>query len=675
MKQKSEILDFDAYLDSPELYAYQKSIDDELDSIEADKKRYKKRTKPDKSDTDSKRGNKAVLKEKDKFELRNAGTALEGNARTKLEYYLKKSPQYKVLDEQISLLLEEYKNYKKIGNKELMTVTQELIIDLQSNKKKIVKIYKKENSNKITAEDSQKLKNSPELAALKEKRKGLETAFKMNNPNSLVSKITALRNDLEINDSYVNGDDFFDEDEIEDFDDFMDDNSDSLPSKKEYMELCAHIGGIINETPAAVAEMAPTEMRKKLKLFAPELDEIKSALEEVKIEIGNETARVTGKEDITSIIFDIFDFEDDAVEEEPKEMLAAANVKYVRAIAYNMCRSRNMLNFLDDATAYGLIGLTKAINRWYNIQKFKDSAITFTGMANSFVAFEISRGLYALTSASSSGSTAANIVSKRNAQINNFIKNNPELKDLPKELVESMLETTLPQNTLNIISETDYTSMVGGSDGGDNADIWANKLVQEVDEFNVGVLDSLKALFSMFDMAEKPGIDKITKKPFFNKLDYKLFKLIFGLEFKREQVEGGVANVNYNQAEIGKILYDYARKNNLPIGKDGTSDKGISQPAVYNKIKVLKAKLAKAKELYPEIELGLQYIVMSEFSNALEDITNKYEQDMFISDYDLSNQRFANDLTGDRSLSDIVEEDEDRNLVDDEIADMFNDFE
>lgn len=657
---QEEIVDFDNYFESD---LHNTNNSDDVIVVEENMEKKPKRSKVAKPKTDS-----------DSFDLLSTSAALTANSRKKLEHYLRKSPQYKVIDKQIQLLMEEYKNYKASGEKELMEKTQLLINDLSDKKRKFVKLFK-ESGQKTLEKDKNQVKinieNSEDVLKYKTELKDLEKELKNLNPNTLDYKLREYRKTLKMLgfpefENYVDDFEDFDDETVIDFDDF-DNNADKNITKQEYINFCGHIADLIDTTPKDVMSMNPNQIKKLLQDAIPEerLNEIKTKIERTKIALNTEINRIKGYEDVTDLVHGIFNIKEDA-EEQPKEMLAAANVSFVKAVAYNTCIKLNLLHYFDDAVAYGLLGLTKAINRWYKIQKMEDMPISFSGFANQDIVMSIKRGLYELTSGGRmNGSVVATMEHKRRKSIENYLKNNPELKELPSEMIENLLDGVVEDKLEPTITESAYTSMVGGEDI-DNADIWANAAKVEEEKMVIGKMDlinSIKALFGLFHDYDPnaKGMKKSFKQPLFDKYDYKLFKLLFGIEYKRESMGEGklVKNTRYTQEEIAQILVKYERLH----GKNTAS---LSQSAISTRIESLKRRLSECVVKYPIIKSGLQFLIINMNSQMLDSTFDEFERE-----YTKLEQKYGSfNVSDNLKLGDIYDNME-SNPLDDEISNYF----
>lgn len=628
---------------------------------------------------------------KDLPKLASTSDSLTKNARKALEYYLRKSPQVRVLDKQIELLQAEALKYKAEGKKELFQKTQDMLIVLTKNRQKFVKIYKQNNYKTVKTESDIKIKNSDELKEFKERQKLLEKQFRETNPNSLISRLNEYRDLLEKNSfEPVN----FDEDSIVDIDEVLDNPEEEqadilsekqIPIDKKYRKLCLLIADKLEITPAEVDNTKSSVLLKMLKAITDpqEILDIRNELDNVKFEASNEIAKLRGNEDITNIMFEIFDFET-VPEQQPKEMLAASNVGYVKAVAYSNCIKLNMLHNLDDAVAYGLMGLSVAIDKWYNIQKMKDSAVSFNGFAHLYIVNNIKKGLYELGSGGVlNKNSIATFAHKRAKAMDAFIQSNPDLKDIPKDMLETFVESSF-ENIGHVMTEGSYTDMIGGDEGGDS-DIWANaassnlndeKFLESKMEYE-NLIKSIKALFSLFETKTREDGSKFnTKWKLFNKYEYKLFKLAYGLEYKTTNIDGKTTvKDNYNQTEIAEIMQNFYRAN-------GATNKTFTQGGINYQLKQLEEKIKASLDEHPQLKAGFEYIYnywaansqdMSLMSNSREKLDIEFVDESLKGKSEVAQQQIENDLFNGKRLS-TISDSTDYNPLDEELAEAFRNF-
>ncbi len=638
-------------------------LDDVLQGVDSQQEEFgQKFIKKDKSVKKSK-----ITSIKDDFNLKTTSGALLAHSEAKLKHYLKSSPQFKIVESQLVILKTELLKYKKLGNTIMFDKTKTLIIEMSSKKQDLVKIFKNKKEG-----DNEKIKisleKSPELAMLKKEQKELENEFKMKNPNSIMKDFEAYRKIVDLN---------IEDDEIIDIDDIFSEEFDEEIEKgvinKKYDELVLHIANIINEPIETVMNMSNKEVLDNLKTNTPDLSELKKSLDIKKMEISSQIKKIKGSNDITDVMFEIFDFNYD--EKQPKEMLAASNIKYVNAIAYNMCSNLNMLHNFDDAVSYGLLGLSIAIDKWYKLQKLSDSALSFEGFIYQYVSKSISRGLYELTSSGRiSKSVMATLVHKRNKFMKMWIQNNPEFADLPTDMLESLLpqfdETlSLPENT---VTESELTATITG--GEDSGDVWANTIADNT-EFNLGeakieyekFLLGLKNLFLLFEtkINKETGVKELTKKKIFDIYDYMLFKMYFGLDFKHGATDG---KSYYDQKEMGKKLMEY----NKTMGITKT----FSQPAVNARINTMLNKIKTLIDESPSIRAGFEFLYTYRYSDALNILSNQREEfemnviDDIPENFKNTPNELEHMMSNGKRLTEIFET-SDENVLDEEIADLF----
>lgn len=674
------VLDLDEYLNNEE--KLNKAIDKELDSAYFGRRKKKNITLNDEAE-------KPEARKEEKLSDIKIGTttdALTRHARIKLETYLKQSPQYKTLDAQINLLTEELAKYK--GIPELYESTHALIKSLIDQRRKFTKLFRNKNYKQERDNNIEKVKNSEVLKELKAKREALEQEYAMNNANSLVFKLKQLRDSLGIN-ANLDYSEIIDS-ESDDIDEYLK-TYETQTVKQEYENLCGHIADIIDASPTEVFNMSIGKIQTLLKQYCPDMKPVKEEIDRVKFLAQNEMNKVKGYEDITNIIFEIFDF-NVVPEEKPKEMLAASNVAYVKSVAYNLCSRQNMMHNFDDAVAYGLLGLSIAIDKWYTIQKMEDSAMSFAGFAHQYVVGDIKKGLFELTSGGMiNKSSAATVDFNRNKQMELFLTTNPELKSVPSEMLEILFDRAYTmQRPDQVVSQSKYEEIVGGGNGADiDGDIWANA-VGSGDSFDdsfaeskmeyENLLKSIKALFNMFETKiDKTTGEKVkTEYKIFNKFDYKLFKLYFGLEFKRESIGQKGANATmtnrYNQTEMAQIMVDYYAQFGIK--------KTFTQSAINYQISRLLEKIKLIMDENPVIRAGFEFIfnywqtnseTMNYLSNNREELGIKLDRDELRQTYKDNDAEMNRQLSDGKRLSDIFTT-SDMNMLDEEIANVFKQY-
>jgi DNA-directed RNA polymerase specialized sigma subunit len=618
-----------------------------------------------------------------------AADRLGADASAKLAYYLRKTPQYQVLRSQVDALKVEYENYKKNGSVENQEKTEQLLMELSVKLTRIKNIFKSgsEQSNPKKKEELfEKFKNSEKLQGLLREQKELVEAIRRSTPNVIVTKIVDYRKNIDLH-SNVSG-----IASIEDLDTVIDSNKQVTPYsnlEQDYFDYCGMVADMVDLAPSEIMEMQPNKILVELKRALPDNAPLKEKLTEMKMKIASERDNIADGANLTDIVFEIFDFKDDdddgAV---PREILASANIPLVKSIAYNICSKLNQQSKINDAISSGLLGLTVAINKWYSIQKMSDSALSFKGFANSYIAGSIQRGLLELTSSGTiSGSSLATMATMDKRKIEQFVKYNPQFEGFDKEVLSNMLSMYDEKEIrpMNVVTESEYSANVTG-DEGESADIWANAAKDSSDtgDFVEAKLEyerllvSIKDLLDLFDVKtdSATGIKMVTEKRLFSKYDRKLFMMYFGLEYKREKSnENSSAMTNqYTQQEMADELAAMYAADGIHKTFSQASLSGGRIPAMMNKIKF-------AMQENPKLKAGFEYIFnywnantenMNKFSNNREEIGMKVDRDELREIYSNNSAELGRQLSDGTKLSDVFEI-SDTNPLDSDIAELFND--
>jgi hypothetical protein len=631
---------------------------------------------------------KKVVKKTDDDE--GSSDRLSADANNKLNYYLKRTPQFKTLQSQIDAVRTEWNQYKKSGNAEAVEKCERLMEELSVKRTRIRSIFKLNqdpaaNAGKKKEEIYEKFKNSDELQDLLKEQKELIDEIKSKTPSVLINKINEFRKAIELKKG-INGE------LIEDFDTVIDSNkklviADQL--EQDYYDYCGHIADIIDSTVEDVMEMSPNKILNDLKRVLEDTAELKDRLSENKMKVSTLRDQLASGTNLTDIVFEIFDFKaKDETGDAPREILVSASIPLVKSIAYNICSKLGQQNKIQDAISYGLLGLTVAVNKWYSIQKMSDSALSFKGFANSYIAGTVQRGILELKGAgTASGSTLATIATQNKKKIENFIKYNPEFEDMDKKVLAEMLSGYDDKaQPLNMVSESDYVGAITGDDG-DSADAWASSIRDNMSmhDFVEGkieyerLLKSISELLNLFETKKDPktGIKSVTQKKLFNKYDRKLFMMYFGLEHKRQKINitpGSEANNNYTQSEMGEELA-------AMYMADGIT-KTFSQASLSGKdgrIAVMLNKIKMAINEEPKLKAGFEYLFhywqhnsehMNTFSNNREEIGMAFERQELREIYGDNSSEMNRQLSDGKKLSDVFDI-SDTNPLDSDIANLF----
>lgn len=617
----------------------------------------------------SKQEKKAIAqrkKEELKIELAgNATNALRRSANEKLKHYIKSAPQYKTLKQQVDVIKAEILEYKKRGASEHVEVLKVQLQELKGSIKKFENIVKSES--KVEREQTiDKVHNSERLKELRDEAKALKDLYNKKNPNSILTRLNDLRKKIDFKNKYS--------DNVQELN--LDETDDLLSTEDAYDELIHDISELTEIAPSQLYNLPTNKIIQLIRenqtdADKKELEDIKLKIEANKMNSASEIKRLKGYHDITDIMYGLFDFETD--EEQPKDMLASANVKYVQAIAYNICSRQGAMRNYEDAVSYGLLGLTQAINKWYKLQRFKDSAITFDGFAHQYITNSIKRGLFELSSGGMiSGSMRATLEHKRSKAIEYWMKHNSELKDIPEQYIEDIVDGMGYGKVNGPTTESDYNAIIGGEDS--DADFWSRTVAGNSNEETLAetkilyedLVKSLKSLFTMFDtkVDKTTGIKKITDKKLFDKYDYQLFLMYFGLKTKYDTKTG--KERKYNQTEMAEELSKFYAANGIK--------KTFSQPAINARIKMIMSKISNVMKLYPEIKRGFEYLLYNVSANSENMSKLSASREELGIDYDLAAKKNAQDTYNEAvNNGKKIAENYGNNsqTLDDEIADIF----
>lgn len=646
---------------------------------------------------------------------------LSFDANNKLNYYLKKMPQWQILEKQISILKEELEIYKNNSSAENYQKTKDMIVELSLARTELRKIFKSgtgtspEKNKEKRDELNMKIKNSEVINELLITKRELLKELKNSTLSWWIKELKNLRTRLSMMELKSSK-------KVLDFDDL--DNEDLnnellLPIEQEYMDFCGKIADITNWDVQEVMDAKIIEIQGALSLSLEDSEEIKIKLDAVNSKISNEKDLLSDTIKLTDVLFNVFDFADENQEKEPKEILALTNIGYVKSIAYSICMKFGALNKIDDAISAGLLGLTVAINSWYTKQSLQNSPLSFKGFSSLHIYGAIQRELLGLeANGTESGSSKATVNTYNKQKVNSFIKDNPQYEGVDKSILIDLLASydgkddngkkidTGVKSVSSVTTESQYSNIVGGGDEGDNADVWANASTSDdnVEDLIEGKMEYEKMLKSISDLLNlfesktdnKTGLISITNKKLFDKYDKKIFMMYFGLQHKIEKELDDKGNPitrnDYTQDEISEELFYLMKSDGMVINEP------FSQPAINYRINKILTKIKSAIEFNPELKIGFEYFInikktdgnleknsndkagnwrlnnpdmLRTLSNNREEIGMKIDRDELREIYTGDENALNRQLTDGKKLSDTFQI-SDTNPLDDEIAAMFN---
>ncbi len=661
-----------------------------------------------------KEATKKAVKKEDKSVVDKLGY----DANNKLNYYLKKMPQWQILEKQINILKEELDVYKKNGSAENYQKTKDMIVELTINRTELKNIFKNGNtsSEKSKAKRDElntKIKNSEVINSLLATKKELLKELKNSTTSWWVSELKSYRTRLSM--LAIN------KNKVVDFDDIVDETEQKmLPVEQEYIDFCGRIADIIFWDINEVMDGTVQNIKRALESRLDNTEEIKEKLDVINAKISAEKDALSDSIKLTDMLFNVFDFADESQEKEPKEILILSNINYVKSIAYNICVKFKALNKMDDAVSAGLLGLTVAVNSWYVKQSLQDSPLSFKGFSSLHIYGAIQRELLGLdANGTESGSSKATVNTHNKQKINNFLKDNPQYEGVDKSILIDLLASYDDKDTdgkkintgvktiSNVTTESEYSNVISDEEG-DSSEIWANAASSDdnIEELLEGKMEYEKMLKSISDLLNlfetktdnKTGLLSITNKKLFDKYDKKIFMMYFGLQHKIEKEldknGNNVTRNEYTQEEIADELFYMMKADGLVVNEP------FSQPAINYRITKILTKIKSAMEFNPELKMGFEYFInikksdgnveenpneksgnwrlnnpdlLRKLSNNREEINMKIDRDELREIYSDDENALNRQLSDGKRLSDTFQISE-TNPLDDEIASMFADI-
>ena len=151
---------------------------------------------------------KTPLKRKNANEVREVNTPLTNNAKiandakSTLNFYINKIPDIKIINTQIEIIKKEIINYTKNSSQENLDKSKIMLSDLIEKRNTINRIFSRKGFSQADenkrVEIANKIKNSPELKALREKQKELETKLKNITPNSIMANLSRIKKQIKL---------------------------------------------------------------------------------------------------------------------------------------------------------------------------------------------------------------------------------------------------------------------------------------------------------------------------------------------------------------------------------------------------------------------------------------------------------------------------------------------
>jgi len=551
-----------------------------------------------------------ALKNKDK-ENRTVGKnkRLLADAKNVLEFYVKKLPTVAVLDKQLKILNEELLNYQAHGLKEQAEIARKTIEELEKQRRKLKNKFT--NKHQISPEEFKRrkelLKEDEVYVELRRERLKVRKEIQKRSGNMLVKKLKVAKRNMES---------------------LIIDIDNPTELEQEYYGIVNTIKEITGLTTNEILEMNLNELKKLIdETTKDEMLSLRRKEEEIKIRMGKRYDEVMDITTTESILAEIFDYQNDTTDGKiPKEVLIATNLPKVQQLVGYVCAQMGQKHNFDDALSGGLMGLTIAVNSWYEKQRNYTSAIRFADFYKVHVRFYTQRALLEIMyGGMMSGSTSADNKhyyakeqKRKEKLVQNYLVHNPELQGLDEDFIFSLIEDNefekrKVENTP--VYETTINDAISGGEG--DVDMWSigdyNSKAFSPDEIvdasqvYISLIDSIKRLMNLFDIKKVKDDETFDGQPVYeynknrklmDEYDRKIFLMYTGLEHKKTANEGRMEK--YTLEEIAQEIVRMKRRK-------GVVNPTMAVTSVTSRWKNIIKKLKIAVNMDPKLRRGLEY--------------------------------------------------------------------
>lgn len=562
-------------------------------------------------------------------EVKTMNGKLIRNASETAAAYLRKIPEYSVLQHQITALEAELKIYEKNKDKDLIVKTSVLIKQLKSLSKEMTKILKGKD---ITDSDKKKQVRKPKsdvIIQLEERRTELAAKRKQLSANDLIKRLKQLEQTIEDTKTHLTGEsDFFD------LDGYFETSKkkQNLTKEEQALEelnaqrndMIANICKLAGIRNSEFFEMSLSEVKELLREnLKKQYDDCMDEINTINMKIAIEKDKINDENSVklTDLVFSVLESQepdedlknpDSKRGKQAREMLAVANIPLVNSIANYTCKNYNLTNLFDDAVSAGLLGLTQAINVWYQKQILFNEPLPFKTFAAPYITNKIKEELSEIgrTSGKITGTNYADKIHYESKRIENFMKANKDLfADMDEETVKNIISALKDNDVRDINSGTTQTDLESTVTGGEqDADVWSNISVDET--YGIDEIIEMKSHYkSMMESVYEilSLMNPKSQKPLFNIYERRVFLLEFGL-YKNifESADGKKADL-INAGYTQQMIAEHITKLKIQRGELPPDAKVMSQAAVSAMIKTITDKLQKVVEERPELKEGFEY--------------------------------------------------------------------
>lgn len=595
-------LDFDAYLNKLEakkLYESQQIQDLDDDDSPAYKNVIRKRKKE--------------TKDPDKIVIRSTVAFAKGIFNDTFKRHLKENPQYRELQEQITVLTNMRKAYKSAGQNEHAEKCASEIEALTSKRKDFEDVLKNNSLNPEEAEAKRKqVEESQVIKTISAEIQRLKKAISFSKPSELIRKLREVRVLAEFsNSAFISLNDDDEDNEVIDFDDLtfqqLDDESfnetftsegrmyNKSEIKASYEEILQRVSEITNISVSKLKSMETSEIANKINTIMKSTEDYSNDVENMtetiteleaklfveKNKIYNNTVSI---ENLFMKYRDYYDIDGEAIK--AKELLAASYYSYIEKCAYNICKKADNYELMPDAIGYGCLELARAVDKWHDAQKETKEPISIRPMLKA-IRLTMMRSVMGLDRGGMiTGTNVATNSHKYNkikkALEAEYALMNPDMsKQAIEDLVNNVLSTSSKYDNPIINTESDYSASVSGGDSGIEGEAWDNLNIDD-DRVNdseslYDVQEAYKDLVKIIMLILKA---KDGNKPLLTQEDYLIFLMRYGFMLKEDE-EGFLRN--YRQDEMAEEI--------IKLYKQKGITKTIGQSAISTKFKVFDEKM------------------------------------------------------------------------------------
>lgn len=545
-----------------------------------------------------------AIKRKNEDSNRVIVDKLRHDVGNKLQYWLKKVPRY---NELIFLIAEAGKQFQdsSILEEELRTLKR--LFDINSPKKLTAEELN------VNKERLEKVYQSFEFIKLISIKKHQKKKISKHTPHWYTKQIDLFRNSKELSEN-VHSD--------------VSLSFSSMSSNvycENYEEICESVAKFLSTDVDKIKAMKTSVIKSKLtKYFSENFD-----VEKMKIDLLETETKITTyiqnsiqKPDIANVIFYAFgDINNEKTEAILKEIMFSINIINVYRISGYVAKSTKNLHNNSDAIGFGMEGLTKAVNKWYETQILVQQPLSFDAFMYKYVKHDVHNGLQELKQIGTIKASNYNSIRNQNEQeIENFIKNNPQYSHLDRESLFDMLQPHSKKmkrvgyvnNESSILGHVESSN----SDRETDIDIFKdseqeflnpNEMLEAQIEYEK-MMEAVNKIFNCgkleiddYNFYDEPLYFE-TEEKMFTEYDKILFLMEIGFNYNHE------TNKPYTLKEMGDVLKLLYKKNGIISNRLG-EEISFGNSSISVRLKKIKENIRMVLQHKPHLLKGFNYFV------------------------------------------------------------------